>query len=102
MCGNVDPAVMEILRGNIAQLEVVEMAQRRGQHVKYVSDEEEEVEVGEVGANQSVTDLKEERFLRVLTQVNTRPHFNPPDYDGKLYSDEFLDWIMKTKKYFDF
>lgn len=47
--GNVDPIVMEMLRGIAAQLELFEMAQRRGRHVEDVSNDEEEVEVGEEG-----------------------------------------------------
>lgn len=79
--GNVDPSMMEMLRGIATQLEVVEMTQRRGQHVEDVSDDEEEV-VEEQGANPLTNDLDEERFIRALSRVNTQPHFNPLNYDA--------------------
>lgn len=47
-------------------------------------------------------DLEEERFLRVLSRVNNKPDFTPPDYDGKLDSYELMDLILKMEKYFDF
>lgn len=73
-------------------MEVVEIAQRRGRHIEDVSEDEgEEAPVEQV--NPSAVDPDEERFLRVLSRANTKPHFTPLEYDGKLDLDELMDWI---------
>lgn len=73
-------------------MEAIEKSQRRGRHVEDVSDDEEEV-AREQGEKPVINDLDEERFIRAFSRENTIPHFTPPDYDEKLDSDEFLDWI---------
>lgn len=57
---------------------------------------------GEKEVNPLVNKPDEERFIRALSRVNTRPHFTPSDYDGKLDSNKLWDWITKIEKYFDF
>lgn len=95
--------MIELLRGIAVRFEAIKMAQRRGRHVEDVSeDKEEEVATREQGANPSTNDPDEERFIRALSRENTRPHFTPLYYDGKLDSDELLDWIMEVEKYFNF
>lgn len=89
--GNANPTMMEMLRGIVAQLEVVETSQRRGQHVEDVSEDLEEEVAGEQVENLQVNDPDEERFIKPLSRVNSRSHFSPPDYDGKLDSNELLD-----------
>lgn len=70
--GNVDPVVIEMLRGITARLKAIEMDQRRGRHVEDVSDaEEEEVASEELGVNPPTNDLDNERFIKSLTRVNT-------------------------------
>lgn len=53
-------------------------------------------------ANLPTVDSDEERFLRVLSRLNTKPHFTPLKYDGKLDSDQLMDWILEMEKYFNF
>lgn len=100
VCGSRDvgPTVMDLLRQIAARLEAVETAQRRGRPIEDVSEDEVE-EVGE-----QVPDIEQGdgRFLRAMTRVNAKPHFNPPDYDGKLDSDELLNWISEMEKYFEY
>lgn len=82
-------------------MEAVETAQRRGRHLEDVSDDE--VEEEQVNAELApVMDQGEERFLKALTNLKSTPHFNPPDYSGKLDSDELVDWITKMEKYFEY
>lgn len=47
-------------------------------------------------------DPDEERFLKVLSRGNTKPHFTPLEYDGKLDSNELMDWISEMEKHFYF
>ena len=47
-------------------------------------------------------DQGEEIFLKALTSLKSTPHFNPPKYNGKLYSDELVDWITEMEKYFEY
>lgn len=100
--GNANSAMMEMLRGIVARLDAIEMTQRRGRPVDVVSDEEVEEKEGREREDQPGLDQGEERFIKALTRANTKPHLNPLDYNGKLDSNELLDWIIEMEKYFDF
>lgn len=56
-----------------------------------MSDEEVEVQEERGREEKPSLDQGEERFIRALNRENTKPHFNPQDYNGKLDSKELLD-----------
>ena len=44
----------------------------------------------------------DERFLRALTSINSKPYFNPLEYNGKLDLDELMSWNFEMEKYFGY
>lgn len=88
---------MDVLRQIATKFEAIVIAQRRGRPIKYVSEDEAEEIV-------QFLDLEEgdEGFLRTLTRVNVKPHFNPPNYHGNFDIDELLDWIFEIDKHFEY
>lgn len=47
-------------------------------------------------------DPGEERFIRAITKVISKPQVDLPTYKGGLNVEELLDWINKMDKYFKF
>lgn len=69
-----EPEVVEALIAITARLEAIEMAQRRGVHIEDISEDEEErvVERGDK-VNQPELDQGEERFIKAITRINSKP-----------------------------
>ena len=68
--GNADNVILDQLRQIAARLDVMETAQRRGEHLEYVSDDE----VAAPNHNPKLEeDQDEERLLRVVSRENSKP-----------------------------
>ena len=96
---NVDNAILDQLRKIVARLDVVEIAQRRGEHLYDVSDEEEAAPNHNPDPEE---DQDEERLLRVLFGENSKPIVEVVPYDGKLDPNVVLDWILDMEKFFEY
>ena len=90
---------MDQLRQIVARLDVVEIPQRRGLHLDYVSDDEV---VAPKPNLEPEEDWDEVRLLRVLTRDNAKPIVEVTPYDGKLDINAMLDWISNIGKFFDY
>ena len=87
---NVDNAILDQLRQIAARLDAMEIAQRRGAHLKDVSDDE----VATPNHNPKLKeDPDEERLLRVLSRAHSKHTMEVVPYEGKLDNNVFYDWI---------
>ena len=77
----------------------MEIAQRRGEHLHDVSDDEEVVPNHNPELEE---DQDEERLLRVLSRKNSNPTIEFVAYDGKLDTNVVLDWILDMEKFFEY
>jgi hypothetical protein len=81
--------VIEEMRNLQARLEAMESTQRRGANWGDVSEEEEVVEVEErVDPEEEGV---EERLVRAIMGVISRPRMEVPLYEGNLNVDELMD-----------
>jgi hypothetical protein len=75
----------------------MEETQRREPDVGDISDaESEEVEAKEVAGE----DVTEECLLRAVARLGGRAKIEVPMYEGNLYAEEILDWIISMDKHF--
>ena len=96
---NVDNAILDQLRQIVARLDVVEIAQRRGENFYDLNDDE----AVEPNHNpEPKEDQDEEILLRVLTKAHLKPSIEVVPYDGKLDTNAVLDWIFDMEKFFQF
>ena len=94
----VDNSILDQLRKIAARLDAMEIAQRRGEHLDDVSDDEE------VATNHNPElkeDLDEERLLQVLSRENSKLVVEVVSYDGELDTNSMLDWISNMEKFFE-
>jgi hypothetical protein len=81
-----------------ARLETMEEAQRRAPDIGDVIDaESEEVEVEEATGEEVV----EECLLREVFRLGGIAKIEVPMYEGNLYTEELLDWIISMGKHFN-
>jgi predicted DsbA family dithiol-disulfide isomerase len=92
--------VIEEMRNLQARLEAMEVSQRRGVDLGDVSEEEEVAEVEE-GAEPEEEGV-EEKLIRAIMGVSSRPRMEVPLYEGNLNVDELMDWISTLDKYFEY
>ena len=88
-----------MLRQVVARLDLVETSQRRGTHFDDVSDDEV------VAPNPNLKreeDQDEERLLRVLSRLHSKPIVEVGPYDGNLDTNVVLDWISNMEKLFEY
>ena len=93
--GNIDSSMMDMLRLIAMILEVVEIMQRRVMHLEDVSDNEEATSNP---THEPDVEQDEERILRFMSRVNSRPNIEFSCYDRRLEMNFVLDWITKMDK----
>ena len=96
---NVNNSILDQLRQITARLDDMDIAQRRGEHINYVSDDEA------VAPNHNPEleeDQDEARLLRVLSREYSNPAVEVFPYDGKLDTNVVLDWISDMEKFFEY
>jgi hypothetical protein len=77
----------------------MEESQRIAPDIGDVSDaKREEVEVEEVVGEEA----PEERLLRVVARLGGRAKIEFPMYEGNLYVEYLLDWIISMDRHFDY
>ena len=63
--------------------------------------EEEEVAEAEEGVEPEEEGV-EEKLIRAIMGVSSRPRMEVPLYEGNLNVDELMDWINTLDKYFEY
>lgn len=92
---------MDMLTQIIAKLDAIETTQRRGVHLDDVSDDEGELRAPNPNPEHEV-EYGEERLLRFLSRVHSKPNVEVTIYDGRLDTNTLLDWISEMEKCFEF
>jgi hypothetical protein len=90
----------ELAYGSLAHGHMKESAKICKEFQLDVSEEEEVAEVEE-GAEPEEEGV-EEKLIRAIMGVRSRPRMEVPLYEGNLNVDELMDWISTLDKYFEY
>jgi hypothetical protein len=92
-------ALMKEMRNMQECLQTIETTQRRGVEAGDMSDEEEP---SEDMAVKEEHESVEERIIKEIMKVSSKPQLEVPMYEGSLNVEELIDWIATMDKYFEY